>query len=1130
MMGDRPTVDAEHRALASGKGDGLAHTYLVEAGAGTGKTTVLVDRLLALILSGVAISRIVAITFTEKAAGELKIRLRAELEAAARTAEKDESRAGDAAILTRALHQIDRAQVSTIHGFCSTLLKERPVEAGVDPSFGVTDEFRRTVILDAVWDTWLREQFSEDLPACVADAEALGHNLDRIRELALKLVDQRDLLDMVAGPVDVEDVGALAADLASAAREFAELARTDCTDSDDGAVSDIEKFVRQAEMIEHVPDEGRAAYALRQVNPRPVGHGKQSNWSHGVLADIKARAKDLRVRQSAHLSLLSHNASVRLVQWLRGFLEAYEQEKSRMGLLDFEDLLVKARDLVRDNLEVREDFKRAFDHILLDEFQDTDPLQCELAFFLCEVEGGGAVSWNDVELRPGKLFLVGDPKQSIYRFRGADIETYERAREIIAGSGQVLELVENFRTRPELVGSVNAVFEGIMHRPEDGGNYQPEYAGLSAFRERAQVGPGVVVLPPTGPLDDLSAGDVREAEARAAAALVAEVTKSGAVRVFDRELKDWRPVELRDIAVLFHRTNALDAYEEAFADYGLEYRVAGGKRFYARREVRELATVLAAIENPHNLAAVVGALRTPFFGASDEDILLHRHRAGTLSYVSNESSGIAAVDEAMALLRKLHHDKSSKGTPQLIRDLFDRTNALELFLLKPTGEQRHANLVKVVEIADQLTRDGTLSFGRFVRWLADVQQLTPQESESPMSEEGDNFVRMLTIHKAKGLEFPVVVLADLAHCRSRDDSMIVNRDIGNLEFSLGPSENRLATTRYDEFRELEAHRRDAELIRLLYVGTTRARDALIVPWFAGGKTKGNGLLGYLEILSESATEPVADLARAAKEPGPVVFDTASLDLDTGKRRPTRLKLEDAAEIDPAGTVAAQERAEWRTWRDGYGDRHHRPAVIVSPSSAESDEEAPIASRSGARASTLPPGVTGADVGTVVHEVMEKLDLAAPGDVAGIARAVALAKGLPSEIADEVAPVIENGLRSDVIRRACGASKAWRELPFCVARDDGTIEGKIDLVFEEADGLVIVDYKTNLIEAGGTAALREQYRAQAEAYALAMSAVSDRPVKEVVLLFLRGPKEESIPVDADPESVEKGLSALIDAAR
>ncbi len=504
-----------------------------------------------------------------------------------------------------------------------------------------------------------------------------------------------------------------------------------------------------------------------------------------------------------------------------------------------------------------------------------------------------------------------------------------------------------------------------------------------------------------------------------------------------------------------------------------------------------------------------------------------------MSYISDESSGIAAVDEAMAVLRNLHHDKSSAGTPQLIRDLFDDTNVLELFLLKPSGEQRHANLVKVVEIADQLTRDGTLSFGGFVRWLADVQQLTPQESESPMSEEGDDFVRMLTIHKAKGLEFPVVVLADLAHCRARDDCMIVNRDIGNLEFGLGPAENRLATTRYDEFRELEAHRRDAELIRLLYVGTTRARDALIVPWFSGGKTKGSGLLEHLEVLSESATGPVADLARAAKEPGPVAFDTASLDLDTRKRRPTRIRMEQASEIDPAGTAAARERADWLAWRDGYGSRHHRPAAIASPSSAdESDDDAPVAKRAEA-ASPLPPGVTGADIGTVVHEVMEKLDFASTeGDVsdrvARIARAVALAKGLPPATADEAVPVIETGLASDVIRRARRAPRVWRELPFCIAREGGTVEGKIDLVFEEEDGLVVVDYKTNLFD-GDTSALREHYRAQAEAYGLALSAVSDRTVKEVVLLFMRGPKEEPIPVDSDPGSVERGLAALIRGA-
>jgi ATP-dependent helicase/nuclease subunit A len=1141
MKDVRPTVDAEHRALASGKGDGLTHTYLVEAGAGTGKTTVLVDRLLALIRAGVPVPRIVAITFTEKAAGELKVRLREKLERAAR---EDDT-------LAEALHQIDRASVSTIHGFCSTLLKERPVEAGVDPNFGVVDEYRKTVILDTVWETWLREQFAESLPGVVADAETLGHGLSRVRELALELVKKRDLLDMVPVSGATGDVGTLTGRLVEEALAFEELARTSCTNPDDKALPEIAKFARQARLIEHVPEPARAAYVLRQVSPAPLRSGAKPNWEDGVITDIKRRAKALKEAQAAVLSQLSHNAAVGLVEWLRGFVDAYEAEKSRLGLLDFQDMLVKARDLVRDNTEVREDFKRAFDHILLDEFQDTDPLQCELAFFLSEVEGGRAAAWTDVELKPGKLFLVGDPKQSIYRFRRADIETYEQAREIIAKSGEVLTLRENFRTRPEIVNPVNTAFEGIMMRPEEG-RYQPDYEPLSAHRERVEVGPGVVILPPAGDLSKMGYDEVREAEAREVAAFVTHARDTGAMRVFDRGLKDWRPVELKDIAVLFHRTNALDLYEEAFGDYDIEYRMAGGKKFYVRREVRELATVLSAIEDPNNLTAVVGALRTPFFGASDEDILLHRHRAGTLSYVTDEPSGVAAVDEAMALLRDLHHDRSELGTPRLIRELFDRTNALELFLMKPGGEQRHANLVKVVEIAEQLTRDGAVSFGGFVRWLAEIQQLTPQESESPMSEEGDDFVRMLTIHKAKGLEFPVVVLADLAHYKPQDDCMIVDREAGRLEFGLGPQKNRLATSDYEAFREREALRRNAELIRLLYVGTTRARDALIVPWFTGGKNAGQGLLSHLDAMRGLAADTVESLPDAASLPGPVSFDAARLDLDRRRPHATRLNLEEATEVEPATTAAALERAQWIDWLASYPERHHRPATIVSPSSAVSEEDAPEPPRGTTGEPELPTGVTGADVGTLVHEVMERLGLrvlgAAEAEVAGTAhagsarapvaariaaaRAVALSAGFPSSVAEEATQIVVKGLGSPVMRRAGAATRLWRELPFAVAREGGTIEGTMDLVFEEPDGLVVVDYKTNALgddPVKAAAALREHYRPQAEAYAFALSAVSGRPVKEVVLLFMRGPIEEPIPVDGDPGSVEEGLRNLLAAA-
>jgi ATP-dependent helicase/nuclease subunit A len=281
MSDDKHIADREHRALASGKGDGLDHSYLVEAGAGTGKTTVLVDRLMALLEAGTRISRIVAITFTEKAAGELKLRLRATLEKTVRELMEagEVGREGD--LLNRALHEIDRAQVSTIHGFCANILKERPVEAGVDPAFAVADELRRTLILDSVWDAWVREQFSRELPPAVAEAQSLGHGLPRIQELALHMVEDRDLLDLVPQAVEAPDGDALLSHLRDTARDFAELAATACEDPEDKALPEIRTFVRQVEVMDHLPDDIRLSYALRYIRPAPgTGKGRKGNcWT-----------------------------------------------------------------------------------------------------------------------------------------------------------------------------------------------------------------------------------------------------------------------------------------------------------------------------------------------------------------------------------------------------------------------------------------------------------------------------------------------------------------------------------------------------------------------------------------------------------------------------------------------------------------------------------------------------------------------------------------------------------------------------------------------------------------------------------------------------------------------------------
>jgi ATP-dependent exoDNAse (exonuclease V) beta subunit len=1093
-MSGTDTRDKRDRDLAEGKGDGLSRTYLVEAGAGTGKTTVLVKRFLALLGAGTDIERIVAITFTEKAAGELKVKLREELERRVRGGE-------DA--LAGALLHIDRAVIGTIHSFCATLLRESPVEAGVDPGFAVADGLGRTLLVTRAWDAWLEEQLTGGLPPALAQARSLGFTLERARELADLLASNRDLIDHVPGPAPEGDSDRFADELGSEAADFLRLAREHCSNAEDSGYAAIAKFADAVSAASYLSGGARSAYVLRSLKPAPgKRQGNRTNWDADVLASLRARAEALAERQKELAAASSHNAAVALVDWLRGFVDRYEAEKVKAGVLDFDDLLLKARDLLRDSKEARERWKGAYSHILVDEFQDTDPLQCEVVFYLSEEKGPGADAWNDVRIEPGKLFIVGDPKQSIYRFRRADIEMYERAK---AAAGDVLHLIENFRTRPAIVAEVNAAFEGVMTPPEDGRKYQPEYEPLAAFRGPDAAGPGLVFLTPSGGAPTgASVEEVRTEEARAVAAFLAEVRRTGSMSVWDRNAGAWRPAGLGDIAILFRRTAALPAYEDALAAYDVDFRVAGGRRFYARREVLELSAVLAAVDDPHNGVAVVGALRSPFLGVSDESILLHRLKAGTLNYLDGRR-GVPEVDRAFALLAGLHRARSDSPVSKVIRRVLGVTRALELYLMKPDGEQRHANLEKVVELAEAMERTEPLSLGGFVRWLRDVSDLAPDEAESPLSEEGGDFVRMLTIHKAKGLEFPVTVLADLSAGDTKRDAMVVDREARRMEFRIGADARGLETSGYGDLSELEREQRRAERLRLLYVGMTRARDALIVPWFVkGGDDGAAGLLEHLAGARERAGEPVRSLADAGGRPV-VVFDAGALDLGRPPKKPLRIDAERAGEIDPASTRAFVELQTWKARNAGLPERLHRPAEIRTPSGTE--EEAPTR---GQRPEARAGAASGLKFGSLVHDVMERMDFANPTGAGAVALALARTAGLDPSAAEQAADLVARALASPVMRRTVASPVVLREIPFCVVSGAETVEGRMDLVFEESGGLVVVDYKTDVLPAEGAAALVERYRAQAEAYADSLARAVGKPVKETVLLFLRGPIEVPVP--------------------
>ena len=718
-----PLVDHEERRRAL---EDLDTTLIVEAAAGSGKTTLLLGRIVSLVQSGRArLAEIAAVTFTEKAAADLRVRLRGELE-----------RAG----LPEALRELEVARIGTIHAFAATLLRERPVEAGVDPGFTVADPLRARLILDRAWEAWLPEALSDpDAAGPVRDAIEAGLSLDRLRELAIALVEERDRLDGLPDAAGFpEPPATLNAEARATISRLCERARAAVKDPEDRAartLEDLAAWVRQTAGLSD-EDQVRALLATGRLPDKPERLGNKTKWKdRGALEECRSGLAELRARVDAARAVARHNLLASLARWAAGFVDAYALAKARAGCLDFADLLLRARDLVRDRPDVRRDFQRGMRYLLVDEFQDTDPLQLEIVLWLAD----GAPA--------GSLFVVGDPKQSIYRFRRADIETYEAAKGTIAGRGEVLTIRANFRSTAAILDAVNAVFQDVMVPPPDGA-YQPAYVRLEPSPSTTPGTPPVVLgLPPDLP-PATSAAEAWAQEARLVAAYVR------------REVEQARRFRYGDVALLFRAMTGVVAYEDAFRAAGVPFRTVGGRHYYDRSEVGWTIAALVAIEDPHDPVALVGALRSPFFGVTDEALLRLHTSGGELCYLRPlPPSTDPALSAAWALLGALHRERNAVAPGAVVERLLAGTQVLAAYALEPEGEARVANLLKVLDTARALEATGALTFRGFVRWLRDRGAARYEEEESAI--DAEDAVRLMTIHKAKGLEFPVVVVPDL---------------------------------------------------------------------------------------------------------------------------------------------------------------------------------------------------------------------------------------------------------------------------------------------------------------------------------------------------------------------------------
>ena len=847
-MSDKPLADQAARDRVR---NDLDTSLVVEAAAGTGKTTELVTRIVAVIKGGRArLDRIVAVTFTDAAAGELKLRVRTAIE---RERQDPDCPPEERKLLNAALPQLEEARIGTIHSFCGDLLRERPVEAGIDPLFEVAADDLTRPLFGLAFDRWFEGQLAnpgEGVRRILRRRPKDDGPKGMLRYAARALAERRDFPAPWKRNPDFDREAKIDV-LMTEMKTLAGWA--DSGDEKDffvKSLKELKSFVDEISRTEAVSRRDYDGIEARLTGFMRLWHsewtGFKSRNSAFPKEDLLAKREALKEHVDDFIQAAGADLAPRLRDELWKAIEQYERLKERAGCLDFLDLLLRARDLVRDNAAVRTELQRRFTHVFVDEFQDTDPLQAEILTLLA-ADDPEERDWRKARPLPGKLFIVGDPKQSIYRFRRADVALYEQVkRQVIAAGGALLNLNVSFRAVPEIQEAVNAAFAPVMAR-----STQAQYVPLLPHRAGVETQPTVIALPVPDPYSNfgrIANWVIDKSLPDGVAAFVDWLVNHSGWTVTEREQPDKRvPVQARHVCLLFRRfrsfnTDVTQPYVRALEARRLPHLLVGGTGFHTREEVEALRNALGAIERPNDELAIFATLKGPLFALSDAQLLSYRDRCKSLHTFKQPPEDLPEalneVVEALAILRELHRGRNRRPISDTIGRLLATTRAHAGFANWTTGEQALANVSRLMDMARRAERSGMISFRSFVDWLTD-QAESGEASDAPIIEEGVDGVRIMTVHKAKGLEFPVVILADLTAREAREPSQWSDpsRKLSVMKLA------GCAPPELQEHAEEEMQLEREEAARVLYVASTRARDLLVVS--AVGDRPFEGWLGVL---------------------------------------------------------------------------------------------------------------------------------------------------------------------------------------------------------------------------------------------------------------------------------------------
>jgi ATP-dependent helicase/nuclease subunit A len=1139
-----PDQDARDRIVANHD-----RNMLVEAGAGSGKTTAMVRRLVALILTGAGtIDQIVAVTFTRKAAAELRERFQEELEKQFRAADPTSIEAQRARL---ALDNLDSCFLGTIHAFCARLLRERPLEAGVPPDF--------TEVYGAEEELLRRESWNRFRERVASRRRKDGKHSRLLAKLVAAGIEQRQLFGVfthIAENSDVRFTAPLASAPSSAeidhVRQTLQRLLTNALQllprhEPEAGWDDLQKRVRSLrfsrdelkwdQRVELFKAALEAVYGNKAVVlNRWTGDKRHFDLIKDLAADWAALDEPNNPVRATCMRWLAYRYQY-AIRYARAAAAFYAEERLRRGRLTFQDLLLRTAALLRDHPAICRELGERYQFLLIDEFQDTDPVQAEVLFRLAATNPSTHEEWLSLEPRDGALFVVGDPKQSIYRFRRADIALYLRVKQRFREFGEVVELTANFRSHGAIGRFVNQAFVGRFPAADDPQLHQATFAELRTKPEREQS--GRVGWYRFSPEPGRGWIHIARPDSARIAPWIHERIASG----------ERQP---RDFLILTRTKHQLKEFAHALERNDVPYEISGAG-IGVEEELQELILLLRALADPGNPVLTLAVLEGMFFGIDHDTLHEHALAGGHFHLLSRERSG-NAVDEALTQLQRLWELARTETADVAIPLIVDELGILPYAASGELGATRAGALLFALDVLRQGCLAGRTTLAEAIELLESA--LHRDESDAPLMPGATNVVRVMNLHRAKGLEAAVVILANPLESMDRAPNMVQRRlPDGSAEgwfavFDSTSRDRRKPIARPIHWDALEAEERlyqQAEEDRLLYVAATRAAEELIVARCDKMEAKSvwrafHPLLDDPQLAEELPLQPMALRTRDELQAEPDAFRQQIEHLRAARqaqRRPAFRAAGVTARIKPDDMPA--QRTRRRSVRalqlglaldapvnattfghDREGNPIYQLGLPLNGDDANRLRNAASEKPGAPAISNQTHDARGPEWGDAVHLTLHAAANGIEGDaLRRSARNALLVAGCPADAQgeplwlDDLLALVEGMRTSSLWARAAAAQRVLYEVPFeislspaewsALGGEPGTaaaevVVGRIDLAFEEPDGWVIADYKTDVVEPKTLRLRLDKYRQQVETYADCWQRISGAAVKEKRIVF------------------------------